>query len=107
MAAVEDNLLSQFELLATTAPVTPLPDGDLTAYTSEVAFPLFNAISGARFAPGTEARRTSEVLDLFLARGLPFLWWATPSTMTPVVTSIIRPLTTKKAPNSAMLPVTI
>lgn len=90
MAAVEGNLIAQFRLLAATEHVQALPDDDVIAYTSDVAFPLFNAISGAQFAPGTEARRTAEVLDHFLARGLPFLWWATPSTLTPEMDAVLR-----------------
>ena len=33
--------------------------------------------------PAPSARRTREVLDDYLARGLPFLWWTTPSTSSP------------------------
>ena len=87
---MEGNLIAQFALLAATEHVRALPDEDVIAYTSDVPFPLFNAISGARFAPGTEARRTAELVDGYLARGLPFLWWATPSTMTPEMDAVLR-----------------
>jgi GNAT superfamily N-acetyltransferase len=90
VAAVEGNLIAQFRLLASTEDVRALPDEDVIAYTSDVPFPLFNGISGARFAPGSEARRTAEVVDRYLARGLPFLWWATPSTMTPQMDAVLR-----------------
>ncbi len=102
VAAVEDNLLAQFELLAATTQVTALPDDDVVAYTSDVAFPLFNAISGARFAPGAEARRTTEVLEGYVRRGRPFLWWATPSTMTPEMDAVLRSRGIEPSPQPGM-----
>ncbi len=42
-------------------------------------FPLFNAIVAARFAPGTVEERARQVIAPYLERGLPFMWWTTPS----------------------------
>lgn len=87
---MEENLIAQFRLLAGTEHVEALPDDDVVAFTRDLAFPLFNAICGARFAAGSEARRTAELVDGYVARGLPFLWWATPSTMTPETDAVLR-----------------
>jgi GNAT superfamily N-acetyltransferase len=92
VTAVEDNLVAQFRLIAASGVVTPLPDEDVVAYASEVPFALFNGIAGARFAPGTEAARTRELISGFIARGRPFLWWGTPSTMTPEIEAMLRSL---------------
>ena len=83
IAAVEDNLLAFVETMLALPRFTRSPWPDVHAGHTDIAFPLFNTIAGARFAPGTEARRTREVLDDYLARGLPFLWWTTPSTSSP------------------------
>ena len=90
MAAVEDNLIALFELMPASGVVTRLPDDDVVAYTSDVAFPLFNAVCGARFARGAEATRAAALVDGYLARGLPFMWWATPSHLTTEIDAAIR-----------------
>lgn len=90
VAAVEENLVALFRLLASTEHVTALPDDDVVAFTRDLAFPLFNAICGARFAPGSERRRAVELVNGYIARGFPFLWWATPSTMTPEIDAVLR-----------------
>lgn len=100
--ALELNLLTQFELVAACGIVTSLPDTDVVAYTSDVPFPLLNAISGARFAPGTEADRTGAVVDGFLARARPFLWWATPSTTTPEMDAVLRSRGIEPSPEPGM-----
>ena len=102
VSAVEENLLTQFELVAASGIVTPLPDTDLVAYASDVPFPLFNVISGARFAAGTEAGRAAEVVDGYLERGRPFLWWATPSTMTPETDAVLRSRGIEPSPEPGM-----
>ena len=102
VSAVEENLLTQFELVAASGIVTPLPDTDLVAYASDVPFPLFNVISGARFAAGAEAGRAAEVVDGYLERGRPFLWWATPSTMTPETDAVLRSRGIEPSPEPGM-----
>ncbi len=99
---VEDNLIAQFRLLASSEHVTALPDSDVIAFTRDLAFPLFNAVCGARFAPGHEAGRTAEVVDGYIGRGLPFLWWATPSTMTPEMDAVLRSRGLEPSPEPGM-----
>ena len=77
--AVEDNLLALFRAASVLPVMTPDGHDDVVAYHSDVPIPLFNAISGARFESGDRAR---EVLAPFLARGVPFMWWLTPSSTT-------------------------
>lgn len=82
VAAVEDNLLAFF------ASVTPLPmfrrdpATDVEAIHCDVPFPMFNAVTGARFGADA-ARRTEEVADSFIEAGLPWMWWVTPSHTSP------------------------
>ena len=102
MSAIEDNLIAQFAMVASSGIVTRLPDDDVVAYTSDVPFPLFNAICGARFAPGTGRRRTGEVVDHFVSRGLPFLWWATPSNLTPEMDVELRARGLEASPEPGM-----
>ena len=81
--AVEDNLIAFLGGVADLPRFRRLGDADVVAFSSDIAFPLFNAVVGARFAPGREAERTRAVLAPYLERGLPFLWWTTPSTSSP------------------------
>ncbi|HET6666964.1 MAG TPA: GNAT family N-acetyltransferase [Intrasporangium sp.] len=99
---VEENLLSQFELVAETPHVTRLPDEDVIAFHRDIDFPLFNFIGGARFAPGTGADRARELIAGFVARGHPFLWWATPSTITPDVDAALRASGIEPSPEPGM-----
>ncbi len=102
VAAVEENLIAQFRLLASTEHVTALPDDDVVAFTRDLAFPLFNAICGARFRPGSETERAAALVDGYIARGLPFLWWATPSTMTPEIDAVLRSRGIEPSPEPGM-----
>lgn len=79
IAPVEDSLESFARALATSPLLTAGPERDVVTYHLDRPFPLFNAISGARFAPGTVEQRAREVVAPYLTRGLPCLWWATPS----------------------------
>lgn len=88
-AAVEQNLLAFLGGVADLPQFRRLPDPDVVAYHSDIAFPLFNAVVDARFAPGAEAERTRAVLAPYLERGLPFLWWATPSTSSPAMAEVL------------------
>ncbi len=54
-------------------------DPDAISFTSDVAYPLFNAVIGTRFRPEEAATRTEALLDRLVDHGLPFAWWATPS----------------------------
>lgn len=99
---VEENLLSQFEILADSGHVTRLPDEDVVAFHRDLPFPLFNAISGARFAPGTAGERTRELVAGYLERGNGLLWWATPSTMPPEADVALRSLGIHPSPEPGM-----
>jgi ribosomal protein S18 acetylase RimI-like enzyme len=79
IAPVEDNLESFFRTVASEPELVVSDEPDVLAFSSAYAFPLMNAICGARFAPGTVERRAREVVAPFLERGLPFIWWTTPS----------------------------
>jgi GNAT superfamily N-acetyltransferase len=76
---VEENLDAFLESLVTSGEFDAGSDPDVWSYWSDVAFPLFNGIGRARFAPGTVESRAREVVASFVQRGLPFMWWATPS----------------------------
>ncbi|HEX3221237.1 MAG TPA: hypothetical protein VHR35_01615 [Nocardioides sp.] len=78
-AAVEDSLDSFAEALARSPLLTRGEEPDVLTYYCEKPFPLLNVIAAARFAPGDVERRASEVAETFLERGLPFMWWSTPS----------------------------
>ncbi|GAA2155558.1 acetyltransferase (GNAT) family protein [Humibacillus xanthopallidus] len=102
VSAVEDNLVAQFRLVARSGVVAALPDDDVVAYISDVKFPLFNAITGARFAAGTATARTTELVDAYVDRGLPFLWWATPSHLTPETDAVLRSRGIEPSPEPGM-----
>jgi ribosomal protein S18 acetylase RimI-like enzyme len=83
IAPVEDNLLS-FYSDALTSPILNVADLDgARGYYTDIAFPLCNVVFDARFEPGRAAEQTRAVLTEYTDRGLPFLWWATPSTTSP------------------------
>jgi GNAT superfamily N-acetyltransferase len=82
IAAVEDNLLAFYAAAAQVPMLHRLPVDDVDAVHSDIAFPMFNAATNARFGEAA-VRRTNEVVDFFVAAGLPWLWWLTPSTTSP------------------------
>lgn len=79
--AVEDNLISFYNLAARVPMLRRVPADDVDLLQSDVAFPMFNVATNARFGDDA-ARRTNEVVDTFVEAGLPWMWWLTPSTMT-------------------------
>lgn len=81
IAPVEDNLVSFFSTIpAAGVAETDGHDDVMSYYVPDRAFPLLQAIAGARFAPGTVEERARAVLAPYLERGLPFMWWTTPNT---------------------------
>ena len=74
--AVSENLVDQFRLIAATSKVTPLTQDGVIGYRSQWAFPLFNAFAGVEHDDETWARA---LVQEYVDRGLPFLWWSTPS----------------------------
>jgi GNAT superfamily N-acetyltransferase len=83
VAAVEDNLLDFVAAVAALPAFGTDGHDDVLTYHCDIAFPMFNGLSAARFPEAGVRRRTREVLAPFLDRGLPFMWWLTPSTTTP------------------------
>ena len=79
IAPVEDNLDAFLETLVSSGAFDAGSDPDVWSYWCDVAFPLFNGIGRARFAPGEVQARAREVVASYVERGLPFMWWATPS----------------------------
>ena len=82
-AAVEDNLLSFFGQISGLAMFGHLDADDVSGHHCDIAFPLMNVVYGARFAPDAARERAHQVITPYFERGLPFLWWATPSTSSP------------------------
>ncbi|HET8602664.1 MAG TPA: GNAT family N-acetyltransferase [Marmoricola sp.] len=86
VAAVEQNLLDQLEIFAGAPGMRSAGLAGVTAYHSDVAFPLFNAIGAAEFADEPDVTaQVARVVSHFVDRGLPFLWWPTPSTTSPAL----------------------
>jgi GNAT superfamily N-acetyltransferase len=79
IAPVEGNLVRFLTRVGGDPLFSLLPDDDVTAFTSDVPFHLFNCVTDARFAEATRASRTAEVADRMIEHGLPWLWWGTPS----------------------------
>jgi GNAT superfamily N-acetyltransferase len=88
VAPVEDNLLAFFGAAGRVAFLRPDPADDVDAVHSDIPFPMFNAVTGARFGDAA-ARRAGEVVDTFVARGLPWMWWLTPSTTSPELEALL------------------
>lgn len=76
---IEQNLYGFFRAFRDWPVLTFGDDPDAISFTSDVPFPLFNAVIGTRFRPADAAERTAVLLDRFVARGLPFAWWLLPS----------------------------
>lgn len=88
IAPVEDNLLAFFGSVRDMPMFRQDPATDVDAIHSDVPFPIFNAVLGARF--GADARRrTEEVADSFIEAGLPWMWWVTPSHTSPELESVL------------------
>lgn len=85
IAAVEQNLIAFLGGVADLPQFRRLGATNVVAYSSDIAFPLFNAVVDARFPQGGEVERARAVLGPYLDRGKPFLWWTTPSTSSPAM----------------------
>ena len=82
---VEDNLLA-FYAAALSSPALTVADLDgARGYYTDIPFPLCNVVFDARFDPARASEQTAAVLEEYVGRGLPFLWWATPSTTSPAL----------------------
>jgi GNAT superfamily N-acetyltransferase len=76
---VEDNLEAFLDTIVRSGAFHTGSDPDVSTYWSDIAFPLLNGIGAARFAAGRVETRAREVVASYVERGLPFIWWATPS----------------------------
>lgn len=76
---IEQNLYGFFRAYRDLPMLTFGDDPDAISFTSDVPFPLFNAVIGTRFRPEDAAERAEALLDRFIAHGLPFAWWVLPS----------------------------
>lgn len=83
-APVEDNLIAFYNLAARVPMLRRVPADDVDLLQSDVAFPMFNVATNARFGEDA-ARRTNQVVDAFVEAGLPWMWWLTPSTTSPEI----------------------
>lgn len=88
LAPIESNLFA-WEPLFARPPVQMRHEDDVSWWTSDVDFPMFSGAINARFAPGTAARRTHEILDRLIENGHPFMWWLTPSSRSPELESVL------------------
>lgn len=85
IASVEDNLLTFFAAASGCEALRRDRDDDVVALRCDVPFPMFNAVTGARFAADDAPSRAGEVADSYIAAGLPWMWWLTPSTTSPAL----------------------
>jgi GNAT superfamily N-acetyltransferase len=78
---VEDNILFFVERICREGPdwVTDSSSPFAAAYWSDVPFPLFNLVAGARVGMHAASDLTVSVANEFIDRGLPWMWWTTPS----------------------------
>lgn len=91
IAAVEDNLDAFFERLRRHELLTDTSTDDVLSVHCDIAFPTFNSVGAARFGADAE-RRTREVANEFIDRGLPWLWWLTPSGTAPGMAEVLAEL---------------
>jgi GNAT superfamily N-acetyltransferase len=85
IAPVEDNLLSWVNK-ARVAGLRWLVDASgphVLALSSHVPFPMFNLVAGARFEPDEAGDEVREIAAGYVERGLPWMWWTTPSYTSP------------------------
>jgi GNAT superfamily N-acetyltransferase len=79
VAPVGDNLVAFMRVFASYDGFHRGDEPEVVSLWSEHAYPLFNAITGGDFAPGSARQRAHEIIAPYFERGLPFMWWATPS----------------------------
>lgn len=60
----------------------------VTAYSSEIPFSLFNFIAGLDVGREGAISLGKEMCDSFIERGVPWLWWTTPSHASPALDNL-------------------
>ncbi len=84
---VEQSLFAWRRIFLDVEGVSDYGARDVQGCLSDVPFHLFNGIYDARFT-NWEARG-SQVANDYIARGLPWFWWVTPMTTSPVLESVL------------------
>ena len=93
ISPIEDNLLAVFAFIDELPQFGTDGHADVATYHHPTAFPLLNLVSGATFLDGDREavrRRAAAVNAPYFARGLPFMWWTTPSTTSPALDEYLR-----------------
>lgn len=85
IAPVEDNILFFVDRVRDDGPDWLIDRSRpfVSAYSSEVAFPLFNVVMGARVDRFEGHDLAVSVGREFIGRGVPWMWWTTPSYTSP------------------------
>lgn len=86
---IEQNVYGFFRAYRDWPLLTFGEDPDAISFTSDVPFPLFNAVIGTRFRPEQAAARAEALLDRLIPRGLPFAWWLMPSSRSTELESVL------------------
>jgi GNAT superfamily N-acetyltransferase len=89
VAAVEDNLTAYLASYAGVPGAQIYWDLDIMWVLTGIAEPFFNAVLRTRLPREHLAGRIEAVLAVFQARGVPMLWWVTPSTQPPELGSAL------------------
>jgi len=87
VAAVEENLFAWRRIFLDVDGVQNCSAPDVQACSSPVPSHLFNGVCEARFDDW--GSRAQEVADTFVARGLPWFWWVTPTTTSPELEGVL------------------
>jgi len=88
VAPVEDNIVFFVERICDRGPdwVVDRSQPHAKAYSSQVEFPLFNLVAGARvdgMDPNAAGELARAVVSEFTGRRVPWMWWTTPSHTSP------------------------
>ena len=79
--AIENNIISLMEFFHKWPRVEVHDAATLKWFISNIPFPLFNSILFAQLAPDQVDATIEALIDKARQRGVPLLWWITPSTL--------------------------
>ncbi len=83
IAAMEENMNSIIYMMARWPRATVRDDAVIKWSITNVQFPLFNSIMGARLAPGSVDTTIQSIIAQAKSRNVPLLWWVGPSAQPP------------------------
>lgn len=85
VAPVEDNVVFFVNQVRSAGVDWIVDRGSLgvPAYSSDIPFPLFSLVAGAEVGPFQAEGLAARVGADFIGRGLPWMWWTTPSYTSP------------------------